>query len=261
MRPYPGFLVPLPAVFLFVAATWSVWATARKVVTGQLQGIDQRLLHAMRDPAEPQSPIGPLWVEHVARDITALGSMTVIILLTATMSGFFFLVRRRKDSMLVAGAIATGMGAFVVLKHFVARPRPQLVSPLVFSETHSFPSGHVMLAVVLYFTGAILLSRHIALFRIRAFVWTAAIVLTLAIALSRTYLGIHWPSDVFAGYLAGISWTALWWLVFWSLRTFRPVPLRTIAANGLQQGAVHAHAGGQEGDVLLRIGVRAERDQ
>ncbi len=213
------------AVVIFGATTWGFVVVTRHVMDGTLQGWDERILHALRDADEAKSPRGPLVVEHAARDLTAMGSMTVIILMTGAMTGFFFLVQRRRDALLLAGAITSGLFAFFVLKHLIARERPPLVSPLVHSETHSFPSGHVMLAVVLYFALAILITRHVTHFRVRAFVWWAAVALSLAIAFTRTYLGIHWPSDVVAGLLAGIGWTALWWIIGWTVawRTDRRV--------------------------------------
>jgi undecaprenyl-diphosphatase len=216
MRSTRKLLAPLLAVAILGTTTWGFVLVTRQVMDGSLQSWDERILHALRDADEAKSPRGPLWIEHVARDVTALGSMTVIFLMTGAMAGFFFLVRRRRDAVLLCGAIASGMGAFFVLKHFVARERPALVSPLVYSETHSYPSGHVMLAAILYFALAILISRHVTHFRVRAFVWWAAVALSVAIAFSRTYLGIHWPSDVVAALLAGVGWTALWWIVGWA---------------------------------------------
>ena len=249
MRSAGNTIKPLLAFAILGATTWGFIVVTRHVMDGTFQGWDDRILQAMRDSDETSSPRGPLVIEHAARDLTAMGSMTVIMIMTGAMTGFFFLVHRRRDALLLAGAIGSGLLAFFLLKHLIARERPTLVSPLVHSETHSFPSGHVMLAVVLYFGLAILISRHVTLFRVRAFVWWAAVALSLAIAFTRTYLGIHWPSDVAAGLLAGIGWTALWWIVGWAVawRSDRsgicpPNPSETMHPMEIGAGDRHASA-------------------
>lgn len=254
MRSARKALKPVVAVVILGASTWGMVTMTRLVMEGRVQGWDDRVLHAMRDADDAESPRGPLVVEHAARDLTALGSMTVIILMTGAMSGFFFLLRRRRDGLLLIGAVVSGMGAFFLLKHLVGRERPPLMSPIVYTESPSFPSGHVMLAAVMYFALAILICRHIAQFRVRAFVWWTAVALVVAIALTRTYLGIHWPSDVVGGLLTGIGWTALWWMVGWwttwqsERATGKPEPLLGGSGDGAEVASPLSVAGADGAD-------------
>jgi undecaprenyl-diphosphatase len=100
-----------------------------------------------------------------------------------------------------------------VLKMFYRRPRPDLVPHGMETFTASFPSGHAMLSAIAYLTLAILLARISRGRRVKAFVLTLGVVTTLLVGISRIYLGVHWPSDVLAGWCVGAAWASLCWFV------------------------------------------------
>jgi undecaprenyl-diphosphatase len=96
------------------------------------------------------------------------------------------------------------------------RPRPELVSHLVEVQTSSFPSGHATLSAVVYLTIGALLAREQKSRRTRLYVMTVAILMALLIGCSRVYLGVHWPTDVLAGWAIGSGWAMLCWIAAWS---------------------------------------------
>ena len=113
--------------------------------------------------------------------------------------------------MLVA---ATGGGLLsVALKQIFARSRPDVVPHLVTVEGLSFPSGHSMAAAVIYLTLGALMARFAARRRIRVYVIAISLGLTGFIGITRVCLGVHYPTDVLAGWAAGLGWALICWIV------------------------------------------------
>lgn len=174
---------------------------------------DTEILLAFREAGHPDSPIGPLWLESAIRDITSLGSLVVLALITAATIVYLLLIRRPATALLVFVAIAGGQLLSSLLKVEVDRPRPELVSHLVSESSLSFPSGHAMLSAVTYLTLGSLASRFLHGRTTRIYVLSLAVLTTLLVGVSRIYLGVHWPSDVLAGWCAGFAWAMICWLV------------------------------------------------
>jgi undecaprenyl-diphosphatase len=184
-----------------------------KVVEGDTQAFDERVLRALRDPADPSVPIGPRWLRFAALDITSLGGPTVIGLAVAAIVGFLLLQGMYRTALFVFAASGGGWLLNNVLKLVFARPRPAIVPHLHEVMSPSFPSGHAMTSAAVYLTlGALLM--HISKGRLtKIYCMTIAMLATLLIGSTRVYLGVHYPTDVLAGWLIGMSWALMCWLV------------------------------------------------
>jgi undecaprenyl-diphosphatase len=203
----------LVLMLLTGAGIWGFIELADEVAEGQTHGIDTAILLALRNPADPADPIGPRWVEEMFRDFTALGSVGVIVFITLGVAGYLTLLRKHRTVLLLTIAVAGGLLLNTLLKLGFDRPRPDLVPHGAYVYTASFPSGHAMLATATYLTLGALLARVLPDRRTKFFVLAMAVVLCFLVGFSRVYLGVHWPSDVAAGWMVGAAWALLWWLV------------------------------------------------
>jgi undecaprenyl-diphosphatase len=174
---------------------------------------DRDILLAFRTAGDPNDPIGPLWVEEAMRDLTALGSTSVLIFIVLSVYVYLLLTGRAKTALFIFFSIAGGQLLSSLLKLGVDRPRPDLVSHLAEVYTLSFPSGHAMLSAVTYLTLGSLLARVLPGRLLKSYVLAVAVIATLLVGISRVYLGVHWPSDVLAGWCAGSAWAMLCWLI------------------------------------------------
>jgi undecaprenyl-diphosphatase len=203
----------LAAVFLLAVALLGFGLLAEEVAEGDTGGFDRVVLLALRNPADLADPIGPAWVEGAARDVTSLGGNTVLVLVSLAVIGYLAMVRKRSAALLVFVAVGGGLLLSTLLKHAFERVRPDLVPHGVRVYTASFPSSHAMLSAVTYLTLGALLTRVEPRRRLKAYLLTVAVLLTLLIGTSRVYLGVHWPTDVLAGWCVGSAWAILCWLV------------------------------------------------
>jgi undecaprenyl-diphosphatase len=191
---------------------------ASEVVEGETMGFDEAVLVALRNPGDLSDPVGPVWLEGVARDVTALGSYTVVGSFVAATLAYLLMVGRRHMAFLMALSVAGGALLSNALKYLFARPRPEIVPPEVVVFTSSFPSGHATLAAVTYLTlGALLAEIHPAR-RLKIYFLSLAAALTVAVGASRVYLGVHYPSDVLAGWCVGAAWALGCYVVTWRIR-------------------------------------------
>ena len=173
----------------------------------------------MRIPGNPSAPIGPAWVQEAARDITSLGSIVVLVIITFAVSGYLVLARRYAAAWLMLVAVFGGIALNELLKLAFARPRPDFVSPTARVFTSSFPSGHASLSAIAYLTIAVLLARSQPSFKIGRYFIAVAAFLTILIGISRVYLGVHYPTDVLGGWCIGAAWAmGCWVLMTWLKR-------------------------------------------
>ncbi len=147
------------------------------------------------------------------RDFTALGGVAVLVLISLSALGYLLLARRYRAALFASIAVPGGMLLSTVMKMGYDRARPDLVPHETMVYTASFPSGHSMMSAVTYLTLAALLIRVQPALRLKAYLLIMATLLTLLVGVSRVYLGVHWPTDVLAGWTAGAAWAALCWLV------------------------------------------------
>ena len=205
--------MPLLTVVAIGLLGWAFVALAGEVIEGDTVAFDRAILIALREPGNLADPIGPPWLEESARDVTALGGHVVLGFVTLATLAYLLLTRRRGAAGLVVGAIGGGMVLSALLKIGFDRPRPELVPHEVRVYTASFPSGHAMLSAATYLTLGALLARVHPERRLKLFFLSVAIVLTVFVGVSRVYLGVHWPSDVLAGWSGGAAWAAMCWYV------------------------------------------------
>ena len=158
-------------------------------------------------------PVGPGWLVDAAHDVSALGGPAVLTLAVLAVTGYLALLRQWRTVVLLVVAALGGLALSTLLKHLYARPRPAVVPYLAPVVTASFPSGHSMLAAVVYLTLGALLAAVVRQRRARAYVLTVALGLTFLVGVSRVYLGVHYPTDVLAGWSAGLAWAFSCWLV------------------------------------------------
>ena len=219
MKTYAGMplnKVEFPVLLAGLVIAGGLWGFVELMEAAQAaspHAFDTQILLAFRLPGQPDSPIGPLWLQGAVRDITSLGSSSVLVLITTATILYMLLIRRPATALLMFVAVAGGQVLSTLLKHEVDRPRPELVSHLVNETSLSFPSGHAMLSAVTYLTLGSLAARFLPDRTTKIFVLGLAVLTTLLVGASRVYLGVHWPSDVLAGWCAGFAWAMLCWLV------------------------------------------------
>jgi undecaprenyl-diphosphatase len=189
-----------------------------EVSEGETKQFDLTILESLRQPDNYHKPIGPEWVELAMRDITALGGGTVIIIITISVAGFLIIQKKYSSMWLILGATISGALVELALKEIIARERPDLIFHLVYVTSLSFPSGHSMISMVVYLTQASLLAQIQPKRSLKIYIITTALILTFLIGISRVFLGVHYPTDVLAGWTIGIVWALICWLAAWYIR-------------------------------------------
>jgi undecaprenyl-diphosphatase len=183
------------------------------VEVGGTQSFDEWVLRSMRQQDDLAVPIGPVWLREGIQDVTALGSPIILLLMLIAVGGFMFMVRQWR--MMVFAVVTTSVGALgsVLLKQLIGRDRPTVVPHLREVSSSSFPSGHAMLSAVVFLTLGILLMEILPGRAVKVYCLLWAMLLTFLVGFSRIYLGVHYPSDVLAGWMAGIAWALVCWAV------------------------------------------------
>ncbi len=198
----------------FLLSAFALWGFANLaggILDKETFAFDQEILLALR---ELQTP----FLDELMIGITFFGDPNVLGVVSLIIA--LVLVYRRSFSEATVLIIAN-LGAVLLnlwLKDLFARDRPELWERVVDVQLYSFPSGHAMIALVVYSVLAYLLVKTFPNWR--WLIITVTIPLILGIGLSRLYLGVHWPSDVLAGYAAGLVWllTCIFSLELWQAR-------------------------------------------
>jgi undecaprenyl-diphosphatase len=201
------------SLLVLALGTWSFVEVVDEVGEGEARGVDRALLLALRNPADGADPIGPTWLEEVGRDLTALGGSAVLVLVTLAVVGYLLLAHKPRAATFLSSSVLGALVLSVALKRLFDRPRPDVVPHLAHAFSPSFPSGHSMLSAAVYLTLGALLARLEARLVIKAYLLLWALLLAFLVGVSRVYVGVHWPTDVLAGWAAGAAWAALCWLV------------------------------------------------
>jgi undecaprenyl-diphosphatase len=211
-----GWAWPAVAIFAFSLIGLGAYL-ADELIEGENFSFDKRILLSLRIDGHPDVPVGPSWLLQSAIDVSALGGFTLMWLFGT--AGLVWLISARKRAE--AAWIAMSMiGASVIdgwLKQWVGRPRPALVPHLAQVTDPSFPSGHAMVSAAVYLTLALMLAEGAKGWPARVALVGFASAMVVLIGASRIYLGVHWPSDVLAGWCFGTAWALLvfganrWW--------------------------------------------------
>ncbi|MBA4017436.1 MAG: hypothetical protein C0483_09710 [Pirellula sp.] len=222
-----------PAIVPMVAAASALLflvyifiALADEITEGETQRIDEQILLWFRQVNDHALPIGPTWLTDGMLDATALGSPLVVGIIVATAAGFLFMEGQRRVALLMVLTTIGGGTASLCLKWLFARPRPEIVPHLRHVTSSSFPSGHAMLSAVVYLTIGVMFMKAVRSRRAKAYCLTVAVLLTLLVGATRVFLGVHYPSDVLGGWIAGVSWASLCWIIGVFIPT-RPIPERS----------------------------------
>ena len=197
-----------------LAVALSVWAfvlVAGLMTRGRVQPFDEQLMLSLRVDGHPSQPRGPEWLPGAMRDVTALGSAPVLLIFVLAVAGALAARRQYHALALLLVASAGGILLNELLKGLFARPRPDLALRLTDVRSLSFPSGHAMQSAIIYLTLAAFLARLVQARALKVYFVAFAFLLSFLIGFSRVYLGVHYPSDVLAGWCAGLAWALLCW--------------------------------------------------
>ena len=203
----------LLTAFVVVLTVYGFIELTEEMREGEMHQFDEWVLRLVRRTDDPALLIGPRWLAEAVTDFTALGGTAILTTVLLCAIGYLALLHRYGAAVFVLVAAVGGGLLSSALKQIFARSRPDVVPHLVTVEGLSFPSGHSMAAAVIYLTLGALLARFAARRRIRVYVIAVSLGLTAIVGITRVCLGVHYPTDVLAGWAAGLGWALLCWLV------------------------------------------------
>ena len=182
---------------LAASALWAFFSLAGEVAEGDTRTFDRQAILLLRNPADLSDPIG----------FTLVTVTTVVGVLAFVFHG------RLRHALVLAGAVLLSWMSSETTKLLYGRERPDLVPHGAYVYSGSFPSGHSTMAAATFLTLAILIASLEPKRRTKALVYGLALLVLVTVGLSRVYLGVHWPSDVLAGWTLGAVWALLGWIV------------------------------------------------
>lgn len=188
--------------------SWSVFALLSVWFLAGEHRIDRILLFGLEPPSSGDSG-GVGHFNGVAWSFTALGSPEIVAFFSAALLGFLLLLNRLREATFVLVSVGGGTVPGYLVKSAFGYVRPHHVPGSDVMLNTSFPSGHALLAALFFLSGAVLLCREIRSHRLRMYVYTLASVAAALTGMSRVYLGLHWPSDVIAGWAFAAGWIVI----------------------------------------------------
>jgi undecaprenyl-diphosphatase len=205
-------------LLLAVAGVLLAAHIAEEIAEGDTFRSDRAILLALRRPGDLVHPIGPAWLQQSAVDISALGGFTLLWIFGVGGIGYLALRRRRVEAGWLAASLVGASIIDTVLKSLFHRARPDPALHLAYVVNASFPSGHAMISAAVYLSLALMLAETDPRRLGRVGLLTFMCLIVILIGCSRVYLGVHWPSDVVAGWCLGTAWALL---VFAAMRWLR----------------------------------------
>lgn len=203
------------ALLILAGGVWLFLGLAGEMAEGETRRADFALLTALREHGRPDDALGPRWLQTAATDLTSLGSTTVLTLIVVLVAGLFLMLRRPGGALVLV--LAAGGGSLISegLKAVFGRERPPMAYHAVQTLNTSFPSGHATLSAVVFLTLGTVAARLVKRRREKVYVMGASVLIALLVGLTRVYLGVHWASDVLAGWCVGAAWAMACWLLAW----------------------------------------------
>jgi undecaprenyl-diphosphatase len=212
----------LATVALVAGGIWALLSLGGEVREGETGTLDRRIIECLRVPGHPHIPIGPRWLQDVMRDITALGGTTMVILATTLVVVTLVFHGNRRRAAVLAAVMVCAQGCDEILKGLYNRPRPDFAPVGTYVYAQSFPSGHSTASAALWLSLAMLAASFEPGRREKVFWFVVAGILIFGVGASRVFLGVHWPTDVLAGWMLGACWALAGWLT-WRSRWVSPL--------------------------------------
>lgn len=210
-------ITPRVAAATLIVSVLGFAALALSAPSGLLADGERAFMALLRRGQDLSEPAGPGWLYDAIRDVTVLGGWPFMTLLSVVLSGLF-VIRRQWTFLIVLLAVVVGEALLTdVLKTLFARARPDFLPHYAEASSESFPSGHSGHAAAVYLTLALMLANSTRRFAVRVYTLVVMGVVVLAIGFSRVYLGVHYPTDVLAGWCVGAAWASAMWLIAWRL--------------------------------------------
>ncbi len=251
-RRAPGWLTlarreigPIALVMVIGACLLIFRHIAEEVGEGDTRAFDRSILYALRTPGDPSRPIGPDWLNIAATDVTSLGSTTVLGIIVILVCGLFLSFRRWREASALLLASGGGLVITTLLKDWFQRDRPPAILHAVRAINASFPSGHAALSATVFLTLGALIAHFAERRRVRVYALAVAVILSVVVGCSRVYLGVHWPTDVLAGWCLGAAWALLWWsaAIVWERITHRRLSTGPVRRTQPEDGALLSETG------------------
>jgi len=174
----------------------------RELIEGDVGAMDSAILLTV---AKARTP----WLTITAIDVTALGSITLVVLFSAFTLVVLLVLRDRLGALQLLAASAGAGILTLVTKDIIERIRPEEVQPLIVVSGFSYPSGHSLSTSALYLTIAIIAGRYIQHSGARTAIFLAVSGVVIMVGASRVYLGVHYATDVVSGISLGAAWALL----------------------------------------------------
>lgn len=207
----------LIGIMLAAGAVWGFLNVADEMAEGETDAIDRHLILLLRTPGDLNDPIGSKNVEEAVRDVTALGGTTLVIVVSVVAILSFLFHKKRIHALVMAAVVLAAWVSSSVMKAFYGRPRPELVPHEAYVYSASFPSGHSTMSAAAFLTLAMLVASLEPRRRSKALAYALAALVIVGVGVSRVYLGVHWPSDVLAGWCLGAAWALAGWVALRAL--------------------------------------------